>query len=74
MVQCPGLGPPTSEAQAQHRAGAPKPCQPHGSEEKKKERKKTNRKNPRTNGKSKPKQTKSHKEAYTYTQKEKKEK
>ena len=32
------------------------------------------RQNPRTNGKSKAIQTKSHKEAYTYTQKEKKEK
>ena len=32
------------------------------------------RQNPRLNGKSKAVQTKSHKEAYTYTQKEKKEK
>ena len=31
------------------------------------------RENPRTNGKSKAIQTKSHKEAYTYTQKQKKE-
>ena len=29
--------------------------------------KKLDRQNPRTNGKSKPKQTKSHREAYTYT-------
>ena len=33
----------------------------------KKKRKTPNRQNPRTNGKSKPKQTKSHKETYTYT-------
>ena len=32
-----------------------------------KQTKKTNRENPRTNGKSKAIQTKSHKEAYTYT-------
>ena len=32
------------------------------------------RQNPRTNGKTKAVQTKSHKKAYTYTQKEKKEK
>ena len=35
--------------------------------------KKTDRPNPRTNGKSKAIQTKSYKEAYTYTQKKKKE-
>ena len=29
VVQCPELGSPTSEAQAWHPAGAPKPCQPH---------------------------------------------
>ena len=40
----------------------------------KKKKKETNRENPRTNGKSKPIQTKSHKEAHIYTQKEKKEK
>ena len=34
VVQCPELGSPTSEAQAWHQAGAPKPCQPHGSGEK----------------------------------------
>ena len=40
----------------------------HTAEKKrKKERKKKNRQNPRTNGKSKLIQTKSHKEAYTYT-------
>ena len=33
----------------------------------KKTKQKTNRQNPRTNGKSKAIQTKSHKEAYTYT-------
>ena len=33
----------------------------------KKRKKKTNRQNPRTDGKSKPIQIKSHKEAYTYT-------
>ena len=74
MVQCPGLGPPTSEAQVGHPAGVPRPCQPHSSEEKEERKKKPktdpqkpNRQNPRTNGKSKPIQTKSHKEAYTYT-------
>ena len=42
MDHCPELGSPTSEAQPWHPAGAPRPCQPHGSEEKggKKERKK----------------------------------
>ena len=34
---------------------------------KKKKKNKTDRQNPRTNGKSKAIQTKSHKEAYTYT-------
>ena len=29
--QCPELGSPTSEAQAWHLAGAPRPCQPHSS-------------------------------------------
>ena len=28
--QCPELSSPTSEAQAWHSAGAPRPCQPHG--------------------------------------------
>ena len=66
MVQYPGLGPPTSGGQAQHLARAPRSYQPHGSEENEEKKKKMNRQNPRTNGKSKPKQTKSHKEAYTY--------
>ena len=44
MVQYPGLSPPTSEAQVQHPAGAPRPCQPHSSGEKK-ERKKIIKKN-----------------------------
>ena len=30
VVQCPELGFPTSEAQAWHQAGAPRPFQPHG--------------------------------------------
>ena len=30
MDQCPELGTPTSEAQAWHLAGAPRPCQSHG--------------------------------------------
>ena len=30
MDQCPELGSSTSEAQAWHLAGAPRPCQPHG--------------------------------------------
>ena len=34
MDQCPELGSPTSEAQAWHLAGAPRPSQPCGSEEK----------------------------------------
>ena len=29
VVQCPEVGSPTSEAQAWHPAGAPRPCQPH---------------------------------------------
>ena len=42
MDECPELGSPSSEAQALHLAGAPRPCQSDGSEEKgekKKERK-----------------------------------
>ena len=38
--QCPELGSPTSEAQASHLAGAPRPSQSHGSEEKGEKRKK----------------------------------
>ena len=77
VVQCPGLSLPTLKAQAGHLAGAPRPWQLHGSEEKEERRKKYNQKikmniqNPRTNDKSKPTEIKSHKEAYTYTQKEK---
>ena len=70
---------------AQHSAGAPRPCQTHGSEEKEERTKQTKKKNterkneqtgqmiktcvllPRTNGKSKPIQTKLHQKAYTYT-------
>ena len=55
MVQHPGLGSPTSDAQAQLLAGAPKLCKPHGVEEKGKKKKKKNRRtdkrNPETNGK-----------------------
>ena len=66
MVQRPGLSSPTSEAQTRHLAGAPRPCQLHGMEDKigKKE---TNRQYPRTNGKSKTKEIKSHKETHTHT-------
>ena len=42
MVQCRGLGSPTSAAQACHLAGAPRPCQPHNSEEKEGEKKEEN--------------------------------
>ena len=38
--QCPELSSPTSETQAWRLAGAPRPCQPHGSEEKWEKRKK----------------------------------
>ena len=34
MGQCPELSSSTSEAQASHPAREPRPCQPHGSEEK----------------------------------------
>ena len=45
MVQSPEVSSPTSEAQAWHPAGAPRPCQPHGSEEKgEKERKRERKK------------------------------
>ena len=73
VVQYSGVSPPTSEAQVRHPAGAQRPCQAHGSEEKEERKetrtttKKMNRQNPRSNGKSKPIQTKSHKEAYLYT-------
>ena len=78
VVQCPGLGPPTSKAQAHHPTRVQRPWQPQGSEEKeerkkkkknnnKKRNKKTDRQNPRTNDKSKRIQTKSHKETYSYT-------
>ena len=40
MVQHPGLGFPTLEAQAQHLAGAARPCQPHSMEEKEEKKKK----------------------------------
>ena len=40
MDQCPELGSPTSEAQASLPGRAPRPCQPHGSEEKGERRKK----------------------------------
>ena len=40
VAQCPGLSSPTSEAQARHLVRAPRPCQPHGMEEKKEEEKK----------------------------------
>ena len=40
VVQCPELGSPTYEAQAGHPARAPRPCQPHGSEEKRGKKKK----------------------------------
>ena len=51
---CPELGSPTSEPQALPPAGAPRPCQPHSSEEKggKKERKKE-RKEERKEGRKK---------------------
>ena len=69
VVQCPGFGPPTLEAQARHLAGAPRPFQPHSSE-KKEERKKERIKTNRTLGqmvKANLNRQKSHKEAYTYT-------
>ena len=40
VVQCPELSSPTLEAQAQHLAGAPRPCQLHDMEEKKERKKK----------------------------------
>ena len=73
VVQHPGLGFPTSDAQAWLLAKAARPCQPHGSEEagekKKKKEKITKRQNPKTNAKSKTKQTKLQKESYTHTHK-----
>ena len=81
VVQYSGVSPPTSEAQVRHPAGAQRPCQAHGSEEKEERKetrtttKKMNRQNPRSNGKSKPIQTKLHKEArHTQLEKEKNEK
>ena len=69
MVQHPALGFHTSEAQAWNPAGAPRPSQLHGMEEKEenKQTNKTNRQKPKTNSKSTTKQTKSHKETYTHT-------
>ena len=78
MVQCPGLSPPTLEVPntlPEHQD----PAKPMAQKKRKRENttttnnknnqktKKTNRLNPRTNGKSIPIQTKSHKEAYAYT-------
>ena len=40
MVQCSKLGSPRSGALYGHRAGTPRPCQPHGSEEKGEKKKK----------------------------------
>ena len=40
MDQCLELGSPISEGQALHPAGAPRPFQPHSSEEKKEKSKK----------------------------------
>ena len=39
-VQCSGLGSPTLEGEAQHPAGAPRPCQSHDSEEKEENKRK----------------------------------
>ena len=68
VVQCPGLSPPTSETQAPIPGWNTKtlPATQLRKKGRKKE-KRMNRQNPRTNGKSKPIQTKSHKETYTYT-------
>ena len=44
VVQCPLLGPPTLEAQAQHPAREPRPCQLHSSEEKEERLKKQKQK------------------------------
>ena len=56
-----------SDSQPEHQEPAsPTAEKKRKTENKNKSKKKMNRQNPRTNGKSKPKQTKSHKEAYTY--------
>ena len=53
MIQCPGLGFSSSEAQAQHLARSPRPCQPHGMDDKEEK----NTQNPKTTKQTNKKQT-----------------